>query len=293
MAPTHIARRVRHLLLLLFVPLGLNPSLLLADINPLLCKNSKALPKADAKTPPPNLPYKVRATYPHSTNAYTQGLVYHQGYIYESTGQYGHSSVSQIDLISGKRLQTQALAKKYFGEGLTIWQKQLIQLTWKSGKVFLYHLNHLKPIINPQVPVLSIEGEGWGITHNGKSLVTSNGSEYLSFRDPETLMVQSTVKITYLGRPLKKLNELEWVNGCVLANIWQSQYIAVINPNTGITEGLIDLKRIIAHEKKLGSAGVANGIALLTGTQRLLVTGKNWRHVYEIDLLTEKPDETQ
>ena len=235
---------------------------------------------AKASTPLQRLTYKVHHLYPHRTTAFSQGLIYHKGDIYESTGQYGQSTVSQLDLKTATVKQSYALDKKFFGEGLTLWRDQLIQLSWKSGKVFRYALKDIT-----LVETQSIRGEGWGITHNGKSLITSNGSSTLSFRNPDSLAIEKTLEVSVSGRPLKQLNELEWVNGCILANIWQSQFIAVINPHSGETTGLIDLTRIIQHEQKAGTKGVANGVALMPESQHLLITGKNWRGVYELEIL--------
>jgi len=232
------------------------------------------------KTAPANWQVKVHNTYPHRSNAFTQGLFYHQEQLFESTGHYGQSSISQININTGEIIKHRALKKSVFGEGITLWDNELIQLTWKSGQVYRYSLSDFS-----LQKTQKIQGEGWGITHNGQSLITSNGSAQLSFRDPLSLAEQSTLNVSYLGRPLKNLNELEWVNGCILANIWQSPYIAIIDPSTGQTNGLIDLSRIVAHEQKTGTSEVANGIAWLAENQRLLITGKYWQRIYEIELV--------
>ena len=229
---------------------------------------------------PANWQVKVHKTYPHRSNAFTQGLIYYQEQLFESTGHYGQSSISQININSGETIQHRALNESVFGEGITIWNNELIQLTWKSGQVYRYSLPDLS-LLQTQ----TISGEGWGLTHNNQSLISSNGSAQLSFRDPLSLAVQSTLNVTYLGRPLKNLNELEWVNGCILANIWQSTYIAIIDPSSGQTTGLIDLGRIVAHEQKTATSEVANGIAWLAESQRLLITGKYWQRIYEIELV--------
>jgi len=238
--------------------------------------SSSSLPR----TAPANWQVKVHNTYPHRSNAFTQGLFYHQEQLFESTGHYGQSSISQININSGEIIQQRALNKNVFGEGITIWNNELIQLTWKSGQVYRYSLPDLS-LLQTQ----TISGEGWGLTHNNQSLISSNGSAQLSFRDPISLAVESTLNVTYLGRPLKNLNELEWVNGCILANIWQNHSIAIIDPSSGQTTGLIDLSRIVAHEQKTGTSEVANGIAWLAESQRLLITGKYWQRIYEIELV--------
>ena len=241
-----------------------------------LSSSTSSLPR----TAPANWQVKVHKTYPHRSNAFTQGLIYYQEQLFESTGHYGQSSISQININSGETIQHRALNESVFGEGITIWNNELIQLTWKSGQVYRYSLPDLS-LLQTQ----TISGEGWGLTHNNQSLISSNGSAQLSFRDPLSLAVQSTLDVTYLGRPLKNLNELEWVNGCILANIWQSPYIAIIDPSSGQTTGIIDLGRIVAHEQKTAISEVANGIAWLAESQRLLITGKYWQRIYEIELL--------
>lgn len=238
--------------------------------------SSSSLPR----TAPANWQVKVHNTYPHRSNAFTQGLIVHQEQLFESTGHYGQSSISQININSGEIIQQRALNKNVFGEGITIWDNELIQLTWKSGQVYRYSLPDFS-LLQTQ----TISGEGWGLTHNNQSLISSNGSAQLSFRDPISLAVESTLNVTYLGRPLKNLNELEWVNGCILANIWQNHSIAIIDPSSGQTTGLIDLSRIVAHEQKTGTSEVANGIAWLAESQRLLITGKYWQRIYEIELV--------
>ena len=243
--------------------------------------------KLSADTIPTTWIVRVNKTYPHNSSAFSQGLIYHDGHLFESTGHYGQSTVSKIHLKSGKNIKQIELDDTVFGEGLTIWQDQIIQLTWKAGQVYRYSLADL---VLEQTQRIS--GEGWGITHDHQHLITSDGTAQLSFRDPTSLTVQSTIDVTYLGRPLKNLNELEWVNNCLLANIWQSQYIAIIDPASGQTTALIDLSRIIAHEQKTGTSEVANGIAWLADNQRLLITGKYWQRIYEIELIersTAKP----
>ena len=254
-----------------------------ADLSAFAAKNNLPTIHCDKKSitkTPATWRVKVHKSYPHRSNAFTQGLIYQQGKLFESTGHYGQSTISQLNIETGEVIKQLALNKEVFGEGITLWNQQLIQLTWKSGKVYRYSLPELT-----LEKTQNIQGEGWGLTHNKQSLITSNGSAQLSFRSPMSLAVESTLNVTYLGRPLNQLNELEWVNGCILANIWQSQYIAIINPTSGQTTSLIDLSRIIAHEQKTGTSEVANGIAWHAGNQRLLITGKYWQRIYEIELV--------
>ncbi len=230
---------------------------------------------------PRELPFEVVRTLPNRYSAFTQGLLYEGGALYRSNGQYGGSSVEIIKLPGSEPSAEHRLDPDLFGEGLASWGDQLIQLTWKSGKVFRYRRSDLELLATQ-----SIEGEGWGITASRTQLVTSDGSQFLSFRNPETLAVERRVAVSYRGRPLKKLNELEWVNGCVLANIWQAPVIAVIAPDTGNVKALINLQQlmqqqVLAHGKGIG---VANGIALDGDSQHLYVTGKHWHNLYEIRL---------
>ena len=277
----HLSKLPIYCLLTLFIVCGQSSSYAAGNnTSSIDCNKANT---AAAKSAPINWHVKVHNTYPHRSNAFTQGLIYHQEKLFESTGHYGQSSISQININTGEVIQHRALDKTVFGEGITIWNNELIQLTWKSGQVYRYSLSDFS-----LQKTQNIQGEGWGITHNGQSLITSNGSAQLSFRDPQSLAEQSTLNVSYLGRPLKNLNELEWVNGCILANIWQSQYIAIIEPSNGQTTGLIDLQRIIAHEQKTGTSEVANGIAWHTENQRLLITGKYWQRIYEIELI-QKP----
>jgi len=242
------------------------------------------------KNSPVQMSYRVVKQHPHRSDAFTQGLLYREGKLYESTGRYGHSTLSRIDLEHGEVQQQHALSPQYFGEGLTLWRDQLIWLTWKSGKVFRYRAEDISPLTVQELPASHTDHsspvEGWGITHNGEQLITSDGSAQLTFRHPETLAASRTVIVRYRDRPLKKLNELAWVDGCLLANIWQSPYIAVIDPDSGLTTALLDLSPLLKREQRLSpSAGVANGIAHLPEQRQLLVTGKNWQHIYQLKML--------
>ena len=242
-----------------------------ASVLPLDCTQDRASTDINA------LAYRVIHSYPHRTSAFTQGLVYQNGNIYESTGGYGQSSIAEIQLNDGKLIQQQAIDETLFGEGLTLWQDQLIQLTWHSGKV----LRYLKKDFSP-LPPQSIKTEGWGLTHDGHHFINSDGSDTLYYRDPKSFKLVKSIRVSYLNRPLRKLNELEWVDQCLLANIWQSPRIAVIQPSNGKVLGFIDLSPIIKREQRQSSAGVANGIAVMPGEQSLLITGKNWQRIYQL-----------
>ncbi len=238
----------------------------------------------DPDSIPATIPYRVVKRYAHSPEAFTQGLDYRDGLLYESTGLYGRSSIAVYRLGETTPLQQQKLAQQFFGEGATLVGNQVLQLTWKSGKVFRYELPGLEP-----VDEYTIDGEGWGITYSGQQLVTSDGSSTLRFRSPEDLAESSTLVARYAGRPLKNLNELEWIDGCILANIWQSDSIAAIDANNGETVYTIDVSALAAPEKKRNPQHVANGVAWREDNGHLLVTGKNWHWLYELELLAPKP----
>lgn len=238
----------------------------------------------DVTLPPNSLPpaihYEVVNRYPHSTAAFTQGLDYHNGILFESTGLYGQSALSATKLGALQPLKSISLDDSLFGEGATLHNDEIIQLTWKSGRAFRYRADDFS-LLNEY----RISGEGWGITHNDHQLITSNGSATLTFRNPESLEAEKQVGVTFAGRPLKNINELEWVNDCVLANIWQTDTIAVIDPDSGTTVYTIDLSSLAKPEKRQHPQHVANGIAWRDDNGHLLVTGKNWQSIYELELL--------
>ena len=243
----------------------------------LLCTAAHA--GADA----PTLRWKMVAEYPHDTTSFTQGLLWHEGRLFESEGQYGASKVAEKNLLTGKTLRATPLADSEFGEGLTLYQGALWQLTWREGVLHRYDLD-LKP-----TGALRYGGEGWGITSDGEALIVSNGSPTLTWIDPVGPKVLRKVEVRDGERPVTYLNELEWVEGAIYANVWNTDRIARINPATGRVTGWLDLsplKRkagISAQQQAQGA--VLNGIAYRADKQHLLVTGKYWPKVYEIKLL--------
>lgn len=218
-------------------------------------------------------------TYPHDTTAFTQGLLYHDGFLYESTGRRGQSELRKVDLASGKVLKRTPLGPSYFGEGLTLWNDKLIQLTLNSGIGFVYDLSTFEPL-----RTFLYEGEGWGIAHTERSLVMSDGSEVLRFLDPDTFQVIRTVTVTDNGVAVKHLNELEMIHGTLYANVLFSNQIVLINPEDGVVTGRIDLSRLVRHAERNGRLNVLNGIAYDAELQRLFVTGKLWPELYEIEI---------
>ena len=222
--------------------------------------------------------YKVVATYPHDPKAFTQGLIYDRGDLYESTGLNGQSTIRKVDLETGEVLEVNSLADRYFGEGATIWQDRLIQLTWVSKTGFVYDKETLEEIATFEYPT-----QGWGLTHNGKELIMSDGSNVLYFLDPDTFEIVRQIEVTENDTPVTKLNELEFIDGEVWANIWTSDRLVRIDPETGSIKGWIDLTGIYEPQAADRQNAVLNGIAYDEKEDRLFVTGKLWSKLFEID----------
>lgn len=224
--------------------------------------------------------YRIVHTYPHDSSAYTQGLIYLDGNLYEGTGLNGQSSVRMVDLATGKVLQHYELPGKYFGEGLTDWGSNLVELTWKAQQGFVYDRFSLR-----QLQTFGYPGEGWGLTHDQKSLIMSDGTSYLRFLDPKAFKEIRRIQVTDNGQPIDNLNELEYVRGEIYANIWQTDRIARISPQTGHVLGWIDLSGILpGYEGSKGNA-VLNGIAYDAKGDRLFITGKLWPKLFEIKIV--------
>lgn len=217
----------------------------------------------------------VAATYPHDPAAFTEGLFFRDGALYESTGEVGESGFRQTDLASGRVLRRYDLPAPYFGEGIVPWKDRLYQLTWKDQKGFIYGLKDFAPIGD-----FSYTGEGWGATHDDRAIIMSDGSSTLRFLDPDSLQTVSTLKVTAGGCPVSKLNELEWVDGQIYANIWQTSLIARIDPKTGAVTSFLDISALGPTQRGLDD--VANGIAYDAAKKRLFVTGKRWPQLYQV-----------
>ena len=239
-----------------------------------------------ADTAPAIYTYKIINTYPHDKGAYTQGLEFFNGFLYEGTGQKGSSSIRKVELKTGKVLQQQDLDVQYFGEGITIFNNKLYQLTWQGGIGFVYDLETFK---QEKTFNYTKSREGWGLTHNGEKLIKTDGTEYIWFLNPETLIEESYIEVYTNERKVEKLNELEFVNGLIYANIWQQNAILMVNPKNGKVEGVANLnglKTTIEKEQKLENDDeVLNGIAYDKENNRLFVTGKHWSKLYEIELI--------
>ncbi len=223
--------------------------------------------------------YKIVNTYPHDDKAFTQGLVYEDGFIYEGTGLYGRSSLRKVELDTGRVLMNHTLPDRYFGEGLAIHGDEITQLTWRSNVGFVYDKVSFSLVRKFNYPT-----EGWGVTYDGKNLIMSDGSDTLYFMDPTAHKEIGSIKVTYEGRPVTRLNELEYVNGEIFANVWLSDIIARISPNTGEVTGLIDLRGLSDDFGSRRTDQVLNGIAYDSKGDRLFVTGKLWPKIYEIKL---------
>jgi len=223
------------------------------------------------------LAYDVVARFPHDPSAYTQGLLWADSVLYESTGVYGHSELRRVDLRSGRVLASRALAASRFGEGLALLEGRLYQLTWKEGVAYTYDAATLAPRDS-----FHYSGEGWGLATNGTSLIMSDGSDSLRFLAPETFQVQRVVHVHYHGSPLYQLNELEYVGGEVLANVYQSKWIVRIDPATGDVREAIDFADL--YPERPVSADVMNGIAVAPDGKQLLVTGKLWPVLFQVRL---------
>ncbi|MDO8379443.1 glutaminyl-peptide cyclotransferase [Phenylobacterium sp.] len=223
--------------------------------------------------------YEVRATYPHDTGAFTEGLFYLDGVMFESTGIEGRSSIRKVRLRDGAVLQSVATDPDKFGEGIVNWGSEILSLTWRDEIGYRWDLKTFARKGSFRYP-----GEGWSLTQDGKSLIMSDGTPFLRFLDPRTLRETRRVRVTAAGRPVVNLNELEWVKGEILANIWMTNRIARIDPATGAVKGWIDLTGLPETLSRRDPDAVPNGIAYDRQGDRLFVTGKNWPHLYEIVL---------
>ncbi len=221
--------------------------------------------------------YQVVHVYPHDPNAFTQGLIYMDGHLYESTGRNGHSTLRMDDLETGRVLQSESLESKYFGEGLTEWGSTLIQLTWQDHIAFVYDRFSFR-----LQRTLPYRGEGWGLTQDGKNIILSDGSGTLRFLDPATFHEVRHIVVKDGGAEVTELNELEFVHGQIYANVWHTDRIARISPATGKVLGWIDLSGLLPESEKSDPEAVLNGIAFDAATDRLFVTGKLWPKLFEI-----------
>lgn len=228
--------------------------------------------------------HRVVNVYPHDPDAYTQGLIFRDGYLFESTGQYGRSTLRKVELKTGRVVQQRRLAPEYFGEGLAEWNGRLVQLTWDSQLAFVYDLSSFA-----SRGTFGYSGEGWGLTHDGQQFVLSDGTPTLRFLDPATFRETRRLLVTDDGVPVKNLNELEYISGEIYANVWQTDRIARISPQTGKVTRWIDLTGLTSAVHQLDPEAVLNGIAYDADGSRLFVTGKLWPKLFEIEVVPRSP----
>jgi glutamine cyclotransferase len=231
---------------------------------------------------PDDIPYKIIRTHPHPPDSFTQGFVFESGFLYEGTGQYGTSSLRKIKLETGDIVKEVKLPRHLFGEGITIYKDKIIQLTWFSQIGFVYDKNTFLRLDAFRYPVTI---EGWGITSDGKHLIMSDGSSRLYYLDPESFELKRRLDVFDRRGPVQNINELEYVEGFIYANIWQVPKIIKIDANSGRVTGTIDLSEIVPKQFRGHLDYVLNGIAYDPAKKRFFVTGKMWPHVFEMELL--------
>lgn len=223
--------------------------------------------------------FTVVDTFPHDPGAFTQGLDFQSDRLFEGTGLNGESTLRRVDLQSGDVLRKVTLPDRFFGEGITVFKRRIFQLTWQSERAFVYRVQSFK-----RIGKFNYDGEGWGLTHNGTRLIMSDGTATIRFRKPSTFEVVREIEVTAEGDPVSNLNELEWVNGEIFANVWQTDDVVRIDPQTGDVVGRFNLASLRTAEEAEGDPDVTNGIAYMPGSDRLFVTGKWWQNIYEIEL---------
>jgi glutamine cyclotransferase len=245
------------------------------------CGRKTAAPAAvAAAAPPAAYGYEIVSTFPHDGAAFTQGLVFLDGALLETTGLNGRSSLRRVELMTGRVLQRADLPAQYFGEGMTVIGQKIYHVTWQNQTGFVYDLATVGA-----GRTFAYEGEGWGLTTDGTALILSDGTDTLRWLDPTTFQVTRAVRVTSAGRPLARLNELEWVRGEIWANVWQTDTVARIDPASGRVTGLVDFSGLLAPADRTGDIDVLNGIAFDAAGGRIFVTGKNWPKLFEVRLV--------
>ncbi|MEG1611768.1 MAG: glutaminyl-peptide cyclotransferase [Alistipes sp.] len=231
---------------------------------------------------PTRYTYIVRNIYPHLTTSYTQGLQYIDGQLWEGTGEYGSSVLQRLDLETGRAKVVARLPRTEFGEGITVLGDSIFQLTWTSNTAHLYNRTTGKKITD-----FRYEGEGWGLTSDGQKLFMSNGSETIYTLDPATFRRERSVVVTFKGAPVRMLNELEWIDGRIWANVYMTDQIVIFDPATGVVDALVTLSGLLPAEDVTDQTDVLNGIAYDAATKRIFVTGKRWNKLFEIEIVKE------
>jgi glutamine cyclotransferase len=243
------------------------------------CDKAPPAPAASATNEPPRYTYEIVHTFSHDRGAFTQGLFFLDGVLYESTGLNGRSSLRKVELNTGNILRQTNLSDQFFAEGLATMNHKLYQLTWQDHAAFVYDLDTFK--LEKQFTYLY---EGWGLTTDGQSLILSDGTPQIRFLDPATFEVRHSITATYRGQLVTNLNELEYIKGEIYANVWGSDFIVRIQPATGKVAGVIDFTGLLKPEDRDASTDVLNGIAYDEATDRLFVTGKCWPKLFEVKL---------
>ena len=244
------------------------------------CSNAQKKSSTPPSVEPQYYTYQIVAEYPHLRSSFTQGLQLIDGELWEGTGEYGKSRIMRTDLATGKVLQSRDIAKSEFGEGITVLGEKIYQLTWLEGKLHIYDRKTLKPLATH-----TYKGEGWGLTTDGSKLYMSDGTHIIRVLNPETLEVEHRFGVTLNGASLPYLNELEWIDGKIWANVYTYNHIVIINPANGVVEGVVDLSEILPRSEYDDKTDVLNGIAYDSATKRIFVTGKNWSKLFEIKLI--------
>ena len=230
--------------------------------------------------------YRIVNVFPHDENAFTQGLFFRDGWLYESTGQRGASSIRKVHIDTGRVGQQYDFEHRYFGEGIVDWEDRLVALTWQSGEGFVFGIETFD-----EQRRFNYSGEGWGLTRNDSHIIMSDGTSTLRFLNPVSLETEDTLTVTLDGEPLRYVNELEWIDGEIFANVWTTNVIVRIDPDSGEVIGVIDLGGLLpSSDRRAGHTDVLNGIAYDSARDRLFVTGKNWPKLFEIELI-ERPGE--
>jgi len=237
-------------------------------------------PAATVPAAPKAYTYRIKAVYPHCDTAYTQGLQYADGILWEGTGQYGMSALRKTDLATGRTEELARLPRTEFGEGIALLGGRLYQLTWQSNKAYVYDA-----ATGARLREFRYPGEGWGLTTDGRQLYLSDGTATIHTLDPETFRRGKRITVTCQGAPVRWINELEWIDGRIWANVYTTDNIVIIDPETGVVEGIVDLTGLLPEEDRTASTDVLNGIARDPETGRIFVTGKNWPKLFEIEII--------
>jgi glutamine cyclotransferase len=264
----------------LFVLLISGLFILLAVASGFSCSNNSESP-VPSNSDAPIYTHNIVNTYPHDRTAFTQGLVFEDDALYEGTGQYGHSTLRRVELETGDVLQIRELSDGFFGEGITIYEDEIIQITWQNNVGFAYSKSSFELLRQFSYPT-----EGWGITHDGTRLIMSDGTSTLRFLDPQTFEEIGQLEVHDNDTPIARLNELEYIQGEIYANVWQEDWVVRIAPETGRVVGWVDLRGLLSAEDRSEPVDVLNGIAYDAEAGRLFVTGKWWPKLFEIELLS-------